>query len=149
MAPFIILLTSFLLLNVLGRLGIPFSFGWWTALRISLAAMFLLTASAHWGRRRADLIRMIPPGFPRPDLLTSITGVLEILGAIGLLIPAIAPYAGLFLSLFLLAVFPANVHAARQRLAITGRPVTPLAARTAMQVIFVAATMAVFIAGMR
>jgi len=108
MTPFILLLTLFLLLNILGRLGIPFSFGWWTALRISLAAMFLLTASAHWGRRRADLIRMIPPRFPRPDLLVSITGVLEILGAVGLLIPTIAPFAGLSLSLFLLAVFPAN-----------------------------------------
>jgi uncharacterized membrane protein len=149
MAPFILLLTSFLLLNILGRLGIPFSFGWWTALRISLAAMFMLTASAHWGRRRADLIRMIPPRFPRPDLLVSITGVLEILGAIGLLNPTIAPFAGLSLSLFLLAVVPANVHAARERLAIAGRPATPLVARIAMQVIFVMATLAVFIAGVR
>jgi len=149
MAPFILLLTLFLLLNILGRLGMPLSFGWWTALRISLAAMFLLTASAHWGRRRADLIRMIPPRFPRPDLLVSLTGVLEILGAIGLVIPPIAPFAGLSLSLFLLAVFPANVHAAREGLAIAGRPATPLVARTAMQVIFVMATLAVFIAGVR
>jgi len=111
--------------------------------------MFLLTASAHWGRRRADLVRMIPPRFPWPDLAVSITGVLEILGAIGLLIPTIAPFAGLSLSLLLLAVFPANVHAARERLAIFGKPATPLVARTAMQVVFVAATMAVFIGGMR
>jgi uncharacterized membrane protein len=149
MAPILVLLTAFLLLNILGRLGLPFSFGWFTALRISLAAMFLMTASAHWGRRRADLIRMIPPRFPSPDLLVSITGVLEILGAIGLLIPAITPFAGLFLSLFLLAVFPANVHAARERLMIAGRPVTPLIPRTAIQIVFVGATMAVFIAGIR
>jgi uncharacterized membrane protein len=149
MAPFILLLTSFLLLMVLGRFGLPFSFGWWTALRVSLATMFLLTASAHWGRRRADLIRMVPPRFPRPDLLVSITGVLEILGAIGLLIPPTAPFAGLSLSLFLMAVFSANVHAARGRLAIFGKPATPLVARTMMQIIFVTATMAVFIAGMR
>jgi uncharacterized membrane protein len=149
MLPFVVLLTSFLLLSILGRLGIPSSFGWWTALRISLAAMFMLTASAHWVRRRADLIRMIPPRFPRPDLLVSITGVLEALGAIGLLIPTIAPFAGLSLSLFLLAVFPANVHAARERLAIAGRPATALVARTAMQAIFVMATLVVFIAGVR
>jgi uncharacterized membrane protein len=149
MAPFIVLLTAFLLLGIVGWLGVPFSFGWWTALRISLAAMFLMTASAHWGRRRADLIRIVPPRFPRPALLVSITGVLEILGAIGLLIPAIAPFAGLSLSLFLLAIFPANVHAARERLAIAGRPVTPLIPRTAMQILFVLATVAVFIAGIR
>jgi uncharacterized membrane protein len=53
------------------------------------------------------------------------------------LIPIIAPFAGLALSLFLLAIFPANVHAAREGLTIAGRPATPLVARTAMQVIFV------------
>jgi uncharacterized membrane protein len=111
--------------------------------------MFLMTASAHWGRRRADLIRIVPPRFPRPALLVSINGVLEMLGVIGLLIPAFAPFAGLSLLLFLLAIFPANVHAARQRLAIAGRPVTPLIPRTAMQILFVLSTMAVFMAGIR
>ena len=57
--------------------------GWWTALRIALAVMFLLTASAHWGKRRADLIRMVPAAFSRPDLLVTITGVCEIAGAVG------------------------------------------------------------------
>jgi len=51
------------------------------ALRLALSGMFLLTASAHWGKRRPDLIRMVPSVFPRPDLLVTFTGVLEILGA--------------------------------------------------------------------
>jgi hypothetical protein len=32
-----------------------------TPLRFALAMMFLLTASARWGRGRADLVRMAPP----------------------------------------------------------------------------------------
>ena len=123
-------------------------FGWWTALRIGLAAMFLLTASAHWGKRRADLIRMVPAVFPRPDLLVTVTGVCEILGAIGLLIPRLAAMAAIGLTLLLLAIFPANVRAAREAIGIAGRPATPLPMRAAIQVIFLMATVGVVIGAM-
>lgn len=78
MQPLILLIAVFLVLIL--------PLGWWTALRIALAAMFLLTASAHWGRRRDDLIRMVPTALPRPGLLVTVTGICEILGAVGLLI---------------------------------------------------------------
>ena len=42
MQPLILLVTVFLLLIL--------PLGWWTALRVALTAMFLLTASAHWGK---------------------------------------------------------------------------------------------------
>ena len=147
MAPFIVLVTLFALLSVLGHFQIPVAFGWWTSLRLALAGMFLLTASAHWGKRRPDLIRMVPTSFPRPDLLVTVTGVLEILGAIGLMLSKVAPYAALELTFMLLAVFPANVHAARQRLTIAGRPVEALLPRSLLQIVFLAATIAVFVAG--
>jgi uncharacterized membrane protein len=66
---------------------------------------------------------MVPTSFPRPDLLVTVTGLLEILGAIGLMLSKVAPSAALGLTFMLLAVFPANVHAARRRLTIAGRPV--------------------------
>jgi uncharacterized membrane protein len=123
--------------------------GWWTALRIALAAMFLLTASAHWGKRRADLIRMVPAAFSRPDLLVTITGACEIAGAIGMLIPDLAPAAAVALLLLLLAVFPANIRAARQGIAIAGRPPTPLPLRAAIQVVFLLALIGVVIGARR
>jgi uncharacterized membrane protein len=144
MAPFVVLIALFALLSLVGHFQLPVAFGWWTSLRLALAGMFLLTASAHWGKRRADLIRMVPPSFPRSDLLVTITGILEILGAIGLMIPTVAPYAALGLSLMLLAVFPANIHAARNRLTIAGQPVPALLPRALLQVVFLAATAAVF-----
>lgn len=147
MAPLIVLVVLFALLSGLGYTGIPFAFGWWTALRVALAGMFLLTASAHWGKRRPDLIRMIPPVFPRPELIVTITGIIEILGAAGLLFPARARYAALALSGMLLAVFPANVHAARKQMSIAGSPVPSLLPRTLMQIIFVAAAVAIFLGG--
>ncbi len=149
MVPFIVLVALFVLLGGLGHFQDFVPYGWWTSLRLALAGMFLLTASAHWGKRRPDLIQMVPPVFARPDLLVTGTGIMEILGAIALLIPSVAHYAAFGLSLLLIAVFPANVHAARQRLTIGGRQVPALLPRTLLQIVFLAATIAVFLGGGR
>jgi uncharacterized membrane protein len=114
---------------------------WFTSLRIALAAMFLLTASAHFGSLRSDLVRMVPPIFPRPDLIVTLTGIAEILGAIGLLVPRTAPWAAGCLSALLLAMFPANVHSALEGIPLGGRPATPLVLRTVLQLVFLAATL--------
>ena len=122
----------------------PVAFGWRTALRLALAGVFLLTASAHWGRRRSDLIRMVPPRLRSPGTLVTITGILELLGATGLLFPATARYAALGLALLLFAMFPANVHAAHEQLTIAGRPVMAVRARMLLQILFLAATLTVY-----
>jgi uncharacterized membrane protein len=138
MAPLIVLIIASIVFWLIGRAVTLFQpFG--TDLRTALTLMFLLTASAHWGKRRADLIRMVPTVFPRPDLLVSASGVLEIIGAIGLLLPVTAPAAAICLALLLVALFPANIHAAREKLTIAGQPVPGIAARTTIQIIFVAA----------
>jgi uncharacterized membrane protein len=149
MAPLIVLCGSFVVFAGLGGMGVTFFSGWLTPLRFSLACMFLLTASAHWGKRREDLVRMVPSGFPRPAALVTATGILELLGAIGLLLPSVAPYAAGGLTLLLVALFPANVHAARAGLSIGGRRVMPVAPRALLQVVFLAATLTVLIASIR
>jgi uncharacterized membrane protein len=146
MAPLIALVTGFVAARLAGLLGVDALDGWEPALRVGLALMFLLTGLAHFTGRRAELIAMVPPRLPRPDLLVTLTGVLELAGAAGLLIPATAPLAAAGLALLMLAMFPANVSAARRRLTLGGRPVTPLPARTALQILFVAAATAVAVA---
>jgi len=143
MAPLIALLVGTLTIRLLGVAGIEPLDSWPPALRGGLAIMFLLTASAHFSaKRRADLIAMVPASLPRPDLLVTGTGLLEIAGAVGLLIPATAPWAAGGLALLMLAMFPANVSAARRKLTLAGRPVTPLGVRTGLQALFVAAAVA-------
>src|SRR5215471_17014896 len=88
MIPFIVLVIATLLLKVIGVAGVDLLNSWVWCLRGGLALMFLLTASAHWGKQRGDLVAMVPAFFPRPDLIVSATGLLEILGAVGLLIPS-------------------------------------------------------------
>ena len=142
MIPFVVLITSTLLLRAIGAVGVAVFESWTICLRGGLAAMFLLTASAHWGRRRIDLIRMVPAVFPRPDLIVTITGLLEIVGAVGLLRPATAVAAAVSLAVLLMALFPANVHAARHNLTIGGKPATGLPLRAFLQVVFIAALVA-------
>jgi uncharacterized membrane protein len=142
MAPFIVLVTSFAVLRSLGFLGVEVLDSWVTSLRGALSLMFLLTASAHWGRKRADLVRMVPPSLPDPNLLVTLTGVAEVAGAVGLLVPRLAPWAAGGLAALLVAVFPANVRAAREGLSIGGRPATPLLVRTTLQVVFLTTVLA-------
>src|SRR3954447_8264965 len=91
------------------------------ALRYGLAAMFLFTTISHFAPgTRADLIRMVPPAFPQPAVLVTLTGVLELAGAAGLLIAPLAPLAAYALIALLVLMFPANVLAARRHLTIGG-----------------------------
>jgi uncharacterized membrane protein len=142
MVPFIVLVISTLLLRMIGAAGVELLQSWTWCMRGGLALMFLLTATAHWGKRRGDLIAMVPPVFPRPDLMVTATGVFEILGAVGLLIPAIAPVAAACLATLLIALFPANIRAAREGLTLAGKPATALPLRTLLQLVFIAAVLA-------
>ena len=141
MLPLIVLVIATLLLRAIGAAGVGLLDSWTWCLRGGLALMFLFTASAHWGKRRGDLIAMVPRVFPRPELMVSATGVFEILGAAGLLIPAVAPLAAACLAMLLIALFPANIRAAREGLAIGGRPTTALPLRTLLQLVFLAAVL--------
>jgi len=114
---------------------------WMDSARFALALMFVFTASAHFNRMKEDLVRMVPPSFPNPRALVFATGMLEIAGAIGLLVPATRRLAAWGLALLLLVLFPANVSAARRGLTLRGKPVTPLALRLPIQLLFLAVTL--------
>ncbi|WP_025691169.1 DoxX family protein [Paenibacillus zanthoxyli] len=139
MAPLIALVASFLMFRLLGLLGLSFFDDWHTSLQGAVAVMFLLTASAHWGKRRPDLMRMVPPVFLRSEWIVTATGLLEIAGAIGIMLPRTSLAASVGLTLLLIAMFPANVYAARNKLTIDGKPVPKLLVRTLLQILFIAA----------
>lgn len=141
MAPLIALVASFGLFRLVGMV-VPYFAAWPIALRAALGVMFLLTASAHWGERRPDLIRMVPRAFPHPGILVSLTGVAELLIALGLQVPQAASVTAAIAVVMLLCIFPANVKAARERLTIGGRNVPGLVVRSTIQIIFIAALVA-------
>lgn len=57
---------------------------------------------------------IIPPYVPAPATLVAVSGIAEIAGGIGMLVPRWRPAAGLGLVVLLLAVLPANVEMLRQ-----------------------------------
>jgi uncharacterized membrane protein len=138
-APVIALFASFCLFGALGIAGVEPWSGWPHPLRWALCVMFLLTASARVGPRRPGLVAMVPPGLPRPGLLVNVTGVLEVLGAIGLLWDRTASAAAICLAALMVVMFSANVHAARAQVGLGQRAATPLPIRTVQQVVFIAA----------
>jgi uncharacterized membrane protein len=110
---------------------------WRTAGRRALAAMLVFTASAHFTAVRHDLVRMMPGWVPFPELAVTVTGLMELAGAAGLLIPRTQRVAGVCLALLFVAMFPANVKADREGLSVAGSRATPLLVRVPMQILFV------------
>lgn len=142
MVPLICLLIAFLLFLGIG-LFVPWFADWHTALRAALGAMFLLTASAHWGKGRPDLIRMVPRGIGNAGFWVTVTGIAEIAIAIGLQFPHFARWAAGAAIVMLCFLFPANVKAAREHLTIRQRPVVPVGPRLILQLVFIGALLTV------
>ncbi|BDB45140.1 MULTISPECIES: DoxX family protein [Mycobacterium] len=147
MAPPIALLFGTLLARIIGWFGVSYLDGWPKAAAVGLAVMFVVTGVAHFvPPLRRDLIAIVPTRLPAPVLLVTVTGVLELLGAAGLLLPATRVIAAVCLLLLMLAMFPANIYAAR----MPDPPesmTTRLSVRTAEEVVFLGAALVVALGG--
>ncbi len=74
-----------------------------------LAAGFVFAGVMHFAIT-AQYMRIMPPWLPLHRELVLLSGVCEIAGGIGLLVPRTRRAAGIGLVLLLVAVFPANVQ---------------------------------------
>ena len=149
MAPLIVMAVAWMVVRTIGSASswqpADSSIG---ALRLALAAMFLFTAVSHFHpRTRRDLITMVPTSLPSPSLLVTLTGFFELSGAICLLVPSTATAASYGLMVLLVALLPANVHAAREGLVIAGRRASPLIWRLPLQLFWILALWRVAQAG--
>lgn len=133
---FVALIGGFLFFRALGFV-VPWFADWQHALRAALGLMFLLTASAHWGKRRPYLVQMVPAKIGHAELFVTLTGLAEIAIAIGLQTPRLAPWSSLAAIGMLCAIFPANIKAARERLTILGKPVPAVLPRLLAQVLLI------------
>ncbi len=125
MAPLIALTLGTLLARGYGALrGGPLR-TWRGALAPGLALMFTVTGISHFVGLRADLVAIVPPALPRPDLLVTLTGLLELGGAAALLARRTAGPAALGLTGLLVGIFPANVYAATHDVPMGARSPLP------------------------
>lgn len=83
---------------------------------LPIALLFITIGVLHFVR--ADFfLAIVPPWVPQRDLAVSLSGVAEIAGGAGLLIPATRRLAAYGLLLLLVVVFPANVYMLQQAIA--------------------------------
>ncbi|MEV1166899.1 hypothetical protein [Nonomuraea sp. NPDC049784] len=122
---------------------------WRVSAAHGLAVMLVVTASAHFVPagvtfmpNHADMVAMVPPFVPFPALMVYLTGVLELAGAVGLVLGRTRKAAGICLALLFVGLLPANVYAA-----LAGQDVTPLWQRIPEQVVYIA--IALWAAGIR
>ena len=81
---------------------------------------------------------MVPPFLPYADALVYLTGVLELLGAAGLVIATTRMLAGYALAALFVGLLPANIHAAVAHVPFAGGEATPLWQRIPEQILYLA-----------
>nr|WP_256430744.1 DoxX family protein [Plantibacter sp. CFBP 8804] len=118
-------------------------------LTVVLAIMFIGMGVLHFLPGPARTMAAMIPGPLRgstitPRMLVAITGVCEIAGGVGLLVPPTKLAAVVCLIVFLVAVFPANAAAARQPERF-GRLAVPFVPRLIGQLVLILALVIVAI----
>jgi uncharacterized membrane protein len=79
---------------------------------LGIAAVFYLAAGIFHFIKTDFYLRIMPPYIPWHQAMVTISGVLEILGGVGLLVPRTRRIAAWGLLALLIAVFPANIYVA-------------------------------------
>ena len=143
------LITGTLVARLIGWLGVDYVDSWPQAIAVGLAVMFAMTGVAHFvPAMRRDMIAIVPPRLPAAGLLVTITGVLELVGAAGLLYPPTRAAAAVCLFLLMLVMFPANVYASRMPnppKSMTSR----LDVRTVEEIVYLGAAVVVGLGGIQ
>ena len=110
MKPFIVLITVF-------GISLP---GIWlitgdTDLRLSgniaMSVMLVFTAIGRFAYAKG-MEMMLPPFIPFKAAMVYVTGILEVMAAIGLLVPSLQQVTSYLLILFFILVLPVNIYAA-------------------------------------
>ncbi|RDC56482.1 hypothetical protein DU508_12900 [Pedobacter chinensis] len=82
---------------------------------IAMSVMLLFTAIGHF-KFKTSMAAMVPLFIPKKVEIILLTGILEILFAIGLGVEHTRYYTGITLIVFFIAILPANIYAAKHRI---------------------------------
>ena len=141
-----------LVLRLLGLIGVRRFGTWRVSAAHGLAFLFTMTGLAHFVPDSVtvmpshdDLVAMVPSFVPFADFAVYATGVLELAGAVGLVVTGSRRWAGLGLAALLVIMIPANIHAALDDIPLNGEAATPLWFRIPEQIVYL--TLALWVGG--
>ncbi len=112
--------------------------------QIAMCATLFFTAIGHFAFTKG-MVLMVPSFIPFKTEIVYLTGVLEILFGIGILIPSIRAYCAWSLIIFFILLLPANINAAIKNInylkgTYNGEGLTYLWFRVPLQLFFIAWT---------
>ena len=76
---------------------------------IAMSSIYIIAGIFHFVNPKFYL-KITPKWVPRPELINTLAGAIEIILGIALLFKMTQPYAALGIILLLIAVFPANIY---------------------------------------
>ncbi|MEU4719129.1 hypothetical protein AB0G06_05815 [Nonomuraea dietziae] len=145
MDPVVVLGIALLGFRALGALGVRRFATWPASAAHAMAVMLVMTASAHFVPEsvtvmpnHADLVKIVPPFVPFAGFMVYATGVLELLGAVGLVVTRTRWAAGISLAAMFVLLLPANIYAAVAEVPFNGGEASPLWLRVPEQVAYIA-----------
>lgn len=121
----VLLIGPYLLLTLAGRWGPRFEISPSKRARVGLSLFFIFTGLGHFLRTQ-QMAAMLPLNVPYRTELVYLTGILELLGAIGVWIPRLTRLTGFLLILMLIAILPANIYSAINRVDFGGHDAGPV-----------------------
>jgi uncharacterized membrane protein len=121
----LLLVVPYLLLTLAGRLSSKFHIAPSKRARVGLSIFFIFTGLGHFARTQG-MAAMLPVSVPYRIELVYLTGILELLGAIGVWIPRLTRLTGFLLIVMLLGVLPANIYSAINRVDFGGHEAGPI-----------------------
>ncbi len=141
MKPLIVLISVFVIGLIVIKLRTK-KIDWQLAGRIAMSAMLVFTSIAHFVFTDG-MTAMIPEIFSYKKEIVYVTGGLEMLFAIGLLIPKIKAITGWILIIFFISVLPANIKASMENInyqtgEFDGHGIEYLWFRIPLQILFIA-----------
>jgi len=104
-----------------------------------LLTIFMIGAGINHFRSPAPYLGMMPAELPHPELLVQLSGVAEILGGLGLILPQTRRLTAWCLIALFVAIFPANLNMALNHLPLGENPVPQWAlwARLPLQLVLI------------
>jgi len=141
MKPFYVLLTAF----IISILSCKFATGYWNYTlsgNIAMSVMLVFTAIGHFVFTKG-MTMMLPEFVPLKSFMIYFTGIVEIVAALGLLLPSLSGLTSELLILFFSLILPCNIYAAvkkvdYQKATLNGPGLTYLWLRVPLQFVFIA-----------